>query len=311
MIRRQGHSLFPVPCSLFLVLIACQSGSGDKPAAPQPIDAEAIADPALPEDAAGGAIADLPTEQGTPTEDEPDLGRTLEELGAVPAWQTVVDRDLYLARRGQHGVAVGVVGPEVPPYPATTDAGPPPPSGLIWLIDDTEGNGALAIKVRFDGTSPAQGDRVAVGGAWTLDDHRRWFWVADEVTPLPPSDAKPAKDAPAPPGHAIVKVDPDGNRKEPDKVKEGEIMQFTVKKKPLRSGDGWAISDEVHGELLAYLVLPGERASYGGHDLRTPDERWTLKVNQTYWVRVGRIRPPHGDEDAKLIRAVTRPALIP
>ena len=38
------------------------------------------------------------------------------------------------------------------------------------------------------------------------------------------------------------------------------------------------------------MNLPGERASYGGQDMRPPDERWQLRRGQTYWVRIGKLR---------------------
>jgi len=296
---------------VLVLLAACQSGGTDKPATPvAPIDAEAVALTA-PEDA--GGIAELPTEQGTPPE-EVDLGRAVEDLGAIPAWQAVVDRDQLLARRGQHGVAFGRVGPVVPPFASAAatdaDAGPPPPTGLVWLVDDTEGNGALAIRVKFANDAPSEGDRVAVGGAWALDDARRWFWQADAVTPLPASEVTTPKDPPWPPGFTLAVADPPGKRKLPDKVKDGELMEFTVKRRPPRTGDGWAITSERGSELMAYLLLPGERASYGGHDLRAADERWSLKVGATYWVRVGKIRPARG-EDPPIIRATTPPVRFP
>lgn len=311
MIRDQRTgSRFPVPGSvLLIVLAACQSGGGgtEQPT-PAPIDAEPLATPLTAEDA--GTIAELPTEQGTPT-DEPDLGRAVEDLGAIPAWQAVVDRDQYLARRGQQGVVFGRVGPIVPPRAATgADAGVPPPTGLTWLVDDTEGNGALAIRVQLADPAPVEGERIAVAGAWALDDERRWFWQGGAVTALPASDTTAPKDPIAPPGLAIAIADAPGKRKYPDKVQPGELMEFTVKKRPLRVGDGWPITSERGSELMAYLILPGERASYGGHDLRGPDEKWSLKVGATYWVRVGRIRPARG-EDPPIIRAVTRPVRFP
>jgi hypothetical protein len=60
---------------------------------------------------------------------------------------------------------------------------------------------------------------------------------------------------------------------------------------PARDGDGWLIADRLYDLPVALLILPGERASYGGQDLRSPDERWQLKRQQTYWVRIGKIRP--------------------
>ena len=41
-------------------------------------------------------------------------------------------------------------------------------------------------------------------------------------------------------------------------------------------------------------ALPGERASYGGQDLRTPDERWSLRRGVTYVVRLGHIHKHEG-----------------
>lgn len=40
----------------------------------------------------------------------PDPGRVLDALGAIPAWQAVIDRADYLARRKQHGVVYGRLG---------------------------------------------------------------------------------------------------------------------------------------------------------------------------------------------------------
>jgi len=60
---------------------------------------------------------------------------------------------------------------------------------------------------------------------------------------------------------------------------------------------------------FALLNLPGERPSFGGQDLRTPDERWQLKRGQTYWVRIGKIRRPSPDKPA-LINARTAPVRV-
>ncbi len=190
----------------------------------------------------------------------------------------------------------GEVAPAARPPGADADAGPPPPTGLTWFIDETEGQGALAIRVKLGASPPAPGERVAIRGAWALDAQRRWFWQADAVTALPASDAPAAGvDAQIAPGLALVKRAPSGRRTGPATVVEGEILEFTVAKLPVRTGDGWAVSDRKWGEVLGLLMLPGDRESYGGHDLRGPDERWALKRNSTYWVRVGKVKRRQGE----------------
>src|SRR5436305_783212 len=52
----------------------------------------------------GRAAADA-----APAPKEPDI----DDLGAIPAWQAVVDRAQFLARRGQHGILYGVIGPAI------------------------------------------------------------------------------------------------------------------------------------------------------------------------------------------------------
>src|SRR5262245_17527463 len=72
-----------------------------------------------------------------PFDDEPEAAplptdpeRAIQQLGAVPAWEAVVQRDQYLARRGQHGVVYGRMGPEIfalatnEPEGPVVDAGP-------------------------------------------------------------------------------------------------------------------------------------------------------------------------------------------
>src|SRR5665647_692320 len=43
--------------------------------------------------------------------DVPDPGKVIADLDAIPAWQAVIDRSQLLARRNQHGVVYGRVGP--------------------------------------------------------------------------------------------------------------------------------------------------------------------------------------------------------
>src|SRR5688572_7496477 len=85
----------------------------------------------------------------------PDPGKLIAELGAIPAWQAVVDRAQLLARRKQRGVVYGTVGSPIlvpGPPPTPSDAGVVPDAGMVaspymWLICDTDGNGALGIIV--------------------------------------------------------------------------------------------------------------------------------------------------------------------
>ena len=44
------------------------------------------------------------------------------------------------------------------------------------------------------------------------------------------------------------------------------------------------------------LFLPGEHASYGDQDYRSPSERWKLKRNVRYGVRIKRVHPAKPDE---------------
>ncbi|MCB9561098.1 MAG: hypothetical protein H6708_11885 [Kofleriaceae bacterium] len=301
-------------------LLRCQGGGGGRRHdAPAPADATPAAVTG-DGDGGDGAAADpgdsdpsLPTESGEPP-DSVDPDQAVADLGAIPAWRAVVDRDQYLARRGDVGVVFGRVGGPVPPPPlprgADGDAGVPPPTGLTWLVDETEGNGALAIKVRLDDPAPAPGTRLAVRGAWELDEARHWFWRAAATTVLPDDpDARPAKDPPAAPGLVVVKLAPPGKTVAPPQAKDGDLLEFTVVRTPARVGDGWGVSDRRWGTLMGYLVLPGERGSYGGHDLRGADEGWALRKGGTYWVRLGRVR--RKGDDPPVFSAAGPPAAFP
>ena len=256
----------------------------------------------------------------------PDPGKVLADLGAISAWQSVIDRAQYLERRGQHGVVYGTLGTPImvlgpTPLPPPADAGvaaKPIDAGLVqsdyvWLIDDTEGNGALAIRVKL-GTHAdkiKQGDRVALGGAWVLDDARRWFWQVDTATPLPPAPLSDLKDPPSPPGHEILNGNLAPGSRTISAAKDGDAIYFmlTGPNQPVMPGEGWPVADELGNPVFALLNLPGERPSFGGQDFRTPDERWQLKRGQTYWVRIGKIRKPAPDKPA-LINARTAPVRV-
>lgn len=314
-----------------IALAACQGSEAPAPAAR---DARVALD---------AAIADAEPEsdaRAKPDEPElPDQGRVIAELDAIPAWQAVIDRAELLARRGQHGVVFGRVGPVVmvpapPVLPAipgvTTDAGIADagvdaavdagvdaglPGGLIaspyvWLIDDTEGNGTLAIRIAL-GDKAKLGDRIAAGGAWQLDAERRWFWKPDRVQAIPPPPATDLKDAqPATPGHAIAVGSLPSGARTMSVARDGDLVYFQiVGPAPVSEGDGWQVADQLGSPTVAVMNLPGERASYGGHDMRAADERWQLRRGQTYTVRIGKLRKR--TDKPPLVNARTAPIRIP
>jgi hypothetical protein len=330
---RRMRISWALPLLLAALLPGCQgersaaanasgSGSGSGSSAAPPVVAEGS-------DAVGSA-APISTSPATPADgDEPATDAEQLALGAIPAWQAVVDRAELLLRRKQHGVVIGVIGDpisadELPPAPGQTDddddetdndgattgagsagsgtagfgsaarplQGPP----LTWLVDDTDGNGSLAIRVAFSEDVPAKGTRVAVGGGWTLTPDRRWYWKADALSKVGPPASPPAPlaEPPVPPGRVIGKGDPPPGSRPVKKATDNGIITFQVVGAPEGEGDGWRIANELGDPPAAILYLPGERISYGGHDLRSPDERWRLKRGTTYWVRIGKIKKRTG-----------------
>jgi hypothetical protein len=276
-------------------LIACQGGSSDKP---RPSSAPSPSPPSTPSSDAGfgeppilddahAMLVDAPKVE----EPEPaDPGKLIAELGAIPAWQAVIDRAQLLARRGQYGAVYGTIGPPVMilgPTPERVGSAKPIDAGMVpsqyaWLVDDTEGNGTLGIRIELGTHTPKEGDRVALGGAWVLDDARRWYWKVDSVTPLPPSPPSDIKDPPPPfPSHTIVEGNfPQGVRMITF-AKDNDAVYFQiVGPPPVRDGDGWLVANELGDVPFARMTLPGERASYGGQDMRAADERWQLKKAQ-------------------------------
>lgn len=307
-----------------LVVAACQgqgtsgsgagSASGSSPSEP-PIDSGFGK---LPEDA---APSEPPQDARAKVEEPepPDPGKRIAELGAIPAWQAVIDRAQYLGRRKQRGVVYGRVGPAImvpaPPQPDAGSAGSaaaaaPVASPYVWLVDDTEGNGTLGIRVLLDGRAK-EGDRVALGGAWELDDKRTWFWRVDKVEPLPPGPTTDLKDPPAPvPSHTIVNGDLPQGARTITVARDNDAVYFQiVGPSPITEGDGWPVANELGDVTFALLSLPGERPSYGGQDMRAPDERWQLKKGQTYWVRIGKIRK-RGPDQPVVINARTAPVRV-
>ncbi len=300
------------PVHLALVAVAaCQGPSEPTPPGPA----------TTPGSDAGAPDAPLavPADDAGAPGDEPDVAAT--RTSTIPAWQAVIDRDLYLARRDQQAVVSGVVAgdatyppPPVPP-PAPTapgvvppDAAPPPAPGprLTWLADDTEGDGSLAIRVLFPDPPPAAGAHVAVAGAWTLDDQRRWYWRATAVSPLP----GPAPVLTSSAGHVVDAVAMPAGTRPVTRPKDGGTISFQILSLPRRDGEGWKVADELGDPVAAILMLPGERPSYGGHDLRQADERWVLRRAVSYWVRIGKVRSRKPDEPP-VIRATSAPHRIP
>ena len=276
-----------------LVLAACQGQSGPHDAAVHAAHRDA------------GAVVQQHVDGGEEPQ-PPDPGRAIAELGAVPAWQAVVDRAQYLARRGQHGIVFGTIG--TPLLAPAGDAGLQP-TPYVWLVDDTEGNGSLAIRAALGSKPAKQGDRVALGGAWSVDDERHWFWKVDSIAPLPPAPPSDLKDPPAQPGHQIVNGELPPGARTISLARDGDAVYFQlVGAPPQTDGEGWPVADELGNPVFALLNLPGERASYGAQDYRAPDERWQLKRGQTYWVRIGVVHK-HNDRPAS-INARTAPVRV-
>ncbi|HSN28157.1 MAG TPA: hypothetical protein VLT45_17850 [Kofleriaceae bacterium] len=315
-----------------LAVAACQGGSSD---APKPLQGSAhagakgsVKGSAQGSGATAGSAQASASDAGGDAPDDPN--KVIDDLRAVPAWQAVVDRTLYLARRGQHGVVYGTLGapiPLPPPPPGTGSASTaaagsgaaagsaaaaaaagsaavPPASPYTWLVDDTEGNGALAIRVELGkyALETKTGDRVALGGAWALDDTKHYYWKVDALQALRPAKPIDSKDSPLPPGHVITTGDFPAGVKRISLAKEGDAAYFTVVgAPPTVDGDGWPVADELGNPVVGLLVLPGERASYGAQDMRTPDERWQLKRGQTYWVRISRFHKRGADKPPAII----------
>ncbi len=54
-------------------------------------------------------------------------------------------------------------------------------------------------------------------------------------------------------------------------AKDNDIVYFQLSgPSPAREGDGWLVAGQLGEPAAALLILPGERPSYGGQDLRSP-----------------------------------------
>lgn len=283
MIARATTAIARAAIVLAIGAAACGEKREREPARTEPIAPGADAGDGTPD---GGAA--------TPPDDPDSLG----VAGGIPAWQAVIDRDRYLARRGQGAVVVGRLGGEA--------IAPGARGSIRWLVDETEGNGSLAIRVALPGAVPDPGTRLAVRGAWMVDNQRRWYWQADAVTALGTPAPPGPPDAPAPPGHQVIGAPVPSGYRVVSRARDNGAIVFGVIRAPQAEGEGWLIGDNSFGAPIARLTLPGERASYGGHDLRHDDERWQLKRGVLYWVRIDRVRRRPNDPLATM-RAVTAP----
>lgn len=280
--------------------LGCQGHSDDKPASAEKIAASASDGAPTPIEIDGG---DEGSGSGTgSTSDVPEIanGGDPDDAEAVAksatsVWQAVVDRDRYLARRHQEGVVEGRLGGAVASATPPVDGGAPPAPAFAWLVDDTEGDGALAIHVDLSGVGgapPKDGARVAVTGAWALDETRHWYWKAKSIVALP-ATPPPDPATQVPPGHVIATQPMPADARAVTRLGDGSgTIVFQILAPPRQDGDGWTIANQLGDPPVARLILPGERPSYGGHDLRTPDERWQLKRAVAYWVRIGKVRKP-------------------
>jgi hypothetical protein len=318
-------------------------GGGDEPVGSG--SGSGVAEPSLGEpDLTGAGVAGAGSNAAgagsagkvvAPDEPEPpaDPNKQIAELGAIPAWQAVVDRAQLLARRGQKGVVYGRIGPAIlvpAPAPDPADGGVPADGGgmvaspYVWLVDDTEGSGSLGIRLALGKITASEGDRVAASGAWELDAERRWYWKVGALQPLaappPPtssslSSSSSGSGAPtdtpyAAPSHVPPPAALPPTAKPIKQAKDNDIVYFQlVGPTPARDGDGWLIGTQLYDVPIALLLLPGERPSYGGHDLRSPDERWQLRRQTIYWLRIGKLRS-QGPGQPYLVNARTPPVRV-
>jgi hypothetical protein len=223
--------------------------------------------------------------------------------GAVPAWRAVVDRARYLVRRSDRGVLFGTAG-------AAVDGS----SQLRWLVDDTTGGGSLGVRTDLSIRRVAEGSRVAVWGGWKVDDQHRWYWAADRAARVPADGVQERRDGfwyPSP-SHQVARAGelPDGAIVVEEADPAGGAIFFQVIRRPVRDGDGWVVAGRSHWPAAAVLVLPGERESYGGQDMKSDDERWHLDKKTSYALVVRRWRKPRKEGELPRLRAVTAPIRI-
>lgn len=163
------------------------------------------------------------------------------------------------------------------------------PEGRWLLMDETEGQGALAIELEVpDAAALTKGSRVVVWGAWRSRDVGQWSWRATRVATLPHKDSTLEFE----PGLEIRKSKKPAEALGPELAEAGKWVVFVVRERPWKAGDGWAVSTPAEEEIVARVVLPGEHSVYGGQDMRARTERWRLARKQTYYGLVRRVFRP-------------------
>ncbi|MCP4246800.1 MAG: hypothetical protein GY778_07100, partial [bacterium] len=178
----------------------------------------------------------------------------LADLGAIPVWDVVVDRGDYMARRNKRGILYGRLGESTGPY--------------RWFVDETEGSGALGIRLEAKGIGTlARATRLVAWGAWQVDDKLQWVWKAERVLKLAPREVALPPGVESVPGHQIVEISerPRGARRlagVAESTEERDVV-FEVTRIPKDPTDGWPVSNRTKWKSVARLHLPGERATYG------------------------------------------------
>lgn len=287
-LHRPSCRLAGIVAIVLLVSSAC-GGNEDLPAPPP------ASEPVPPPPIAGDTPPPVPVLEMLPAAGDEDVA--LAALGAIPVWDTVTDRGRYLGRRRLQGVVYGRLGGSI--------------DGYRWLIDETEGAGALAIRMAVDERiALREGQRLVSWGAWWVDDQQRWYWKAERLAGLAPPASDTAAGTESTPGLAIVSIPqpPEGAEPVSQRTTPGDIL-FQICAVPGSPTDGWEIADRSGDAPVALLRLPGERAAYGGQDYRTSDEHWKLEPRVTYTVRVRRFRAARSGE-LVLMRAVDAPRRI-
>lgn len=243
-------------------------------------DADQPAGPAAPADRSA-AIPGAPLLPGSLDDERAALQR----IGATRVWRAVIERGEYLARRQRRGAVHGRVGPSV--------------GGYRWLIDESRGSGSLSLRLLVPpGIALEQDQRVVAFGAWHVDADRGWYWQADKLAALPAREWDIPEESRSAPGHVIVDIPdvPEGARPVSGIPHQGGTIVFEVVRAAADPADGWEISDRTGGRATARLFLPGEQESYGGQDLRSPNEHWQLERNTRYTVRIKRYLPAKDGE---------------
>lgn len=268
--------------SSLLFAFACR-GEKAPSAAPQPGDA-AIAAARSPAPAATPSAAEPDQEEAPPPVVEPfewpdsvsSEATALTAADIVSAWDAVIERSRYLARRGDRGAIFGRMGEVI------ADSQLP----MRWLSDETKGEGALRVRVAHDPRLVVQpGLRVVVWGAWEVDAAGRWYWRAERIASLEARD--PDEEAAIQALMEIPSVEsaPEEALPVSELTADGTIV-FVVRRTPQQPSDGWEIFDPGGRVAVARLLLPGDDPSYGAQDYRSADERWQLQRGARYTVAV-------------------------